>query len=49
MSVDVLKYIADTYQCFKDKCRVQSAVMTEEKRKKGEEMLRWIEQRSMGN
>ncbi len=34
---------------FKDKRRVQSTVMTEEKRKKGEDMLRWIEQRSMGN
>ena len=33
----------------KDKRRVQSAVMTAEKRKKGEDMLRWIEQRSMGN
>lgn len=33
----------------KDKRRVQNAVMTAEKRKKGEEMLRWIEQRSVGN
>ena len=33
----------------KDKRRVQSTVMTADKRKKGEEMLRWIEQRTMGN
>lgn len=38
-----------TRKNLKDKRRVQDMVVTEEKRTKGEEMLRWIEQRSMSN
>lgn len=38
-----------TRKKLKEKRWANNTVMTEEKRKKGEDMLRWIEQRSMGN
>lgn len=44
-----VQLVCYTRKKLKEKRRVQDMVVTEEKRKKGEELLQLIERRSMGN